>query len=273
MNCIFCGKKLDGSLEHIIPFALGGNETSKNLICTETNSKLGERVDSVSNELKEFLGLSGYTFPVRKHKNNRGKKRVELEQTITLGNNQIPLSFFLDIDNRKIQLAHPTVGKNYIISDSKMCLNKLRKNDSKEKVETIELAPSYSWSGRINLIKLMMEALKIHCELAIKDKRVSIDELRGPLKLIEDYLESDGGDAKNWFEKLLQYTNLHPQGNKICFSRNSVQVFTYYMNGCYASVISFFGVFVLDVNSPKNYQGGDRNLDYATSKKLPTSIG
>lgn len=49
-NCIFCNNPLDGSDEHVIPDSLNGRLHSKNVICSECNSKFGRFIDPVFKE-------------------------------------------------------------------------------------------------------------------------------------------------------------------------------------------------------------------------------
>ncbi|MCC6112755.1 HNH endonuclease [Lactiplantibacillus plantarum] len=268
MNCIFCGKKLDGSEEHIIPFALGGNLTSKNIICSQTNNALGKLVDIVSVEIKDILKLRGYDFPKRKG----GKERkMELTSILELGKNRISIPILFDPHTKKMQLAHPVVQENYMVSDSASSLNKIMgKRAIKRTPEEIVLSTHYKYNVQIDLIKLMMEALKIHCELAVEHKNVCVNNLKAPIKLVEDYLEKK--EIKN--DRLSRYVSLCSQEEKNNkFSSNSVQVFTYYVNGWYVSVISFFGIFIFEVHSSKNDGRADKQLDFIESKRLLPNIG
>lgn len=66
ITCIFCGKRKESSLEHVIPEAIGNNSFTTNIVCTDCNSALGATIDdkfvnSFPIEMKrEMLGLKGY---------------------------------------------------------------------------------------------------------------------------------------------------------------------------------------------------------------------
>jgi hypothetical protein len=60
-TCIYCGKPLDGSKEHIIPNSLNGRLTSRDIICSTCNNYFGSKLDPtvkvVLNPLLLVFGL------------------------------------------------------------------------------------------------------------------------------------------------------------------------------------------------------------------------
>ena len=67
MKCIYCKQEIRRpSKEHIVPYALGGRYSSKEIVCGDCNDQLGHDVDTVLVDWKPFvlarslLGLEGY---------------------------------------------------------------------------------------------------------------------------------------------------------------------------------------------------------------------
>lgn len=62
-KCIFCDSPLDDSNEHIIPKAINGRLQSKNIICSNCNSKkFGVKIDPVVKEIfKPYLHILGFS--------------------------------------------------------------------------------------------------------------------------------------------------------------------------------------------------------------------
>lgn len=73
MNCCICGVELTGentSIEHIIPNAIGGRLTSKNIFCKQCNSNFGTAIDS--NFVKIFQPIQDFVKIDRDRKTKGG---------------------------------------------------------------------------------------------------------------------------------------------------------------------------------------------------------
>ena len=69
MNCCICGVELTGentSIEHIIPNAIGGRLTSKNIFCKQCNSNFGTAIDSnfvkIFQPIQDFVKIDRDTY-------------------------------------------------------------------------------------------------------------------------------------------------------------------------------------------------------------------
>lgn len=81
-KCYFCGKDLNNQNlkpEHIIPNAVGGRLTSKNILCNDCNNKLSDLDQSLANSVYLLTNLlnpkrdnkTKSNLPMKFHFNNR----------------------------------------------------------------------------------------------------------------------------------------------------------------------------------------------------------
>lgn len=151
MYCPYCNAKHDAtvttSLEHVIPYALGGSDELTITTCEAENSDLGSEVDA------PFIDF----FPVRSKRFFLGLESTgSNEPTLELGGKgwvdgkEIPISYSITKDTKELKIAKPHVektqtsnGEQWQISGDpakvrEMLEGKLRKQIEKGKTVTLQ---------------------------------------------------------------------------------------------------------------------------------------
>jgi hypothetical protein len=113
MYCPYCGITHDDatvvtSVEHIIPYGLGGSDDLTIITCDRSNNTLGSDVDA------PFMDF----FPVRSKRFFLGLKSTKgNEPTLDLGGtgwidgNEAPISYLISSDSKELKIAEPKIVK------------------------------------------------------------------------------------------------------------------------------------------------------------------
>lgn len=187
MKCWYCGVELTSanqSLEHIIPDSLGGRIRSRELLCKDHNSLLGNSVDSeLYNQLKSILMIIN---PVR-DRPYKGmiKGRDEKGQPLTVA---VGLR-----DTHEITIVFPNGNEVSLVTDSKeklegMIAKKIREIRAKDPLINIR-RNNYRQEDRRHLTLY-------NTHDATGSKYGDFDFLRAVLKIVVNFYLYKGEDKK-----------------------------------------------------------------------------
>lgn len=111
MYCPYCGiahddEKVADSIEHVIPYGLGGSDDLTIITCERPNNDLSSSVDG------PFIDF----FPVRIRRFSLGLKSTKRnEPTLDLGGTgwidgkEVPISYLISSDTKQLKIAKPTI--------------------------------------------------------------------------------------------------------------------------------------------------------------------
>ena len=110
--CVYCGllhdPGIEMSLEHVIPFALGGSDKLTIVTCKRGNNDLGSAVDA---PFIDFFQVSTRRFFLGLESTSGNEPSVDLGGKGWIAGREVPLSHLITEKSRKPKIAKPTIVK------------------------------------------------------------------------------------------------------------------------------------------------------------------
>lgn len=282
--CVFCKKEFDKlSEEHIIPNVLCGRLKSKNLICKDCNSWLGENIDiafeGVYSQITHLFKIKrergkGQPFIATDHENNT-KYRILNDGTYELADvecqmykdnkNGFELRFEAPIDKKRLKNA---IGKE--LASRKEGISKLGL-DYKKMIKDAQEKVDKNWNI-ISTNTLEFKPNRLSFESAYGGKNVALGilkiaylffkEIKPDIEIDEDVIiDLLKNKSENIFNKCLYYNLEAPLFEEI---PDEISHFIYVAGG-YGKIIAYIKLFSVTPYVcvlKENYDGNDFNFSY-----------
>jgi HNH endonuclease len=149
--CPYCNATHDAtvttSLEHVIPYALGGSDELTITTCEEKNNELGSEVDA---PFIDFFPVRSKRFFLGLRSTGGKEPTLELGGKGLIGGKEVPVSYSITKDTKELKIAKPeikktptTSGEHWQISGDpaqvrEILKGKLRKQIEKGKTITLQ---------------------------------------------------------------------------------------------------------------------------------------
>lgn len=113
MYCPYCGVEHDAtvveSVEHIIPYGLGGSDALTILTCDKANNDLGSSVDA---PFMDFFPIQAKRFFLGLESTKGNAPVLDLGGTGWIGGKETPISYLITGESKQLKVGKPTVVKN-----------------------------------------------------------------------------------------------------------------------------------------------------------------
>lgn len=112
MYCVYCGTTHDAtcetSIEHVIPFALGGSDDLTILTCQPGNNDWGSAVDA---PFIDFLPVRSKRFFLGLQSTAGNDPSLDLGGKGWIDGKEVPISYSITKNSRELKIAKPTIVK------------------------------------------------------------------------------------------------------------------------------------------------------------------
>jgi hypothetical protein len=176
VKCIICGKTRTGTVEHIIPEALGNKTLKIHNVCKECNSRLGQNIDSKLTDnflvvlIRNTLGLKGYKGNIP----NIFNRGVDQDGNIVISDKKSKLCYApkVSFNDDILRVEASSLKEALNISETKLkrmgySNEKIAELNQKANIEIHDTYPKIFYTNEIDLNSLKLAALKIAYEYAI----------------------------------------------------------------------------------------------------------
>jgi hypothetical protein len=150
MYCVYCGlshdEAIETSLEHVIPFALGGSDELTIVTCKRQNNELGSDVDA---PFVDFFPIRAKRFFLGLESTGGNEPTLDLGGKGWIQGKEVQISYSITKDSKELKIARPSAVKNRVgdteewnISGDPVAVRKILKGklrDQLEKGKTITL--------------------------------------------------------------------------------------------------------------------------------------
>lgn len=113
MYCPYCGithdnKTVVSSIEHVIPYGLGGSDDLTIITCDRSNNSLGSDVDA---PFMEFFPVQSQRFFLGLESTKGNKPTLDLGGTSWIDGKEVPISYLISGDRKELMIAEPKIVK------------------------------------------------------------------------------------------------------------------------------------------------------------------
>jgi hypothetical protein len=97
------------TIEHIVPFAMGGSDSFTITTCHASNSNLGSTVDA---PFLDFFPVRSKRFFLGLESTSGNQPSIDLGGMGTIENKEVPISYFIQGDTKELKIAKPSIVKS-----------------------------------------------------------------------------------------------------------------------------------------------------------------
>ena len=113
MYCAYCGKThaeedVAASVEHVIPYGLGGSNDLTITTCDRSNNDLGSKVDA---PFMDFFPVRSRRFFLGLASTKGNEPTLDLGGTGWIDGDEVPISYKISAGNKELKLAEPRIVK------------------------------------------------------------------------------------------------------------------------------------------------------------------
>ena len=113
--CVYCDlsheQATETSLEHVIPFALGGSDELTIVTCKQQNNELGSDVDA---PFVDFFPVRGKRFFLGLESAGGNKPTLDLGGKGWIQGKEVPISYSITKYSKELKIARPSIKKTRI---------------------------------------------------------------------------------------------------------------------------------------------------------------
>jgi HNH endonuclease len=113
MYCPYCGLTHDdptvvASIEHVIPYGIGGSDDLTIITCDSSNNTLGSKVDA---PFMDFFPVRSDRFFLGLESTNGNEPTLDLGGTGWIGGKEVPVSYLISANRKELRIAEPKIVK------------------------------------------------------------------------------------------------------------------------------------------------------------------
>lgn len=113
MYCPYCGITHDDpttvpTIEHVIPYGLGGSDDLTITTCASSNNTLGSEVDA---PFMDFFPVRSNRFFLGLESTKGNQPTLDLSGTGWINGKEVPISYLISADCKELKIAKPTIVK------------------------------------------------------------------------------------------------------------------------------------------------------------------
>lgn len=112
MYCPYCGIVHDDtvvkSIEHVVPYDLGGSDKLTIITCKKSNNDLGSTVDA---PFSNFFPVQSKRFFLRLESTKGNSPRLDLGGTSLIDGKEVAISYVISGDRKELKIAKPQIVK------------------------------------------------------------------------------------------------------------------------------------------------------------------